>query len=75
MFSPEHQFSGDDLNFEDILFPYLANGITTIQVMSALPQHIALKDRINRGEILGPQLILTRMIDGLGQSWPSPINT
>jgi hypothetical protein len=75
MFPPKHQFSGDDLNFEEILFPFLANGITTIQVMSALPEHIALRDRINRGKILGPQLILNRMIDGLGQSWPPPINT
>ena len=75
MFPPDAQFSADDLDFEQILFPYLANGITIIQVMSALPEHIALRDQIERGEILGPRLILNRMIDGPGQSWPPPINT
>jgi cytosine/adenosine deaminase-related metal-dependent hydrolase len=75
MFPPEKQFSLTDQDFEQILFPYLANGITTIQVMSALPEHIALRDRIARGEILGPRLILNRMIDGPAQSWPPPINT
>ncbi|MBT6812477.1 MAG: amidohydrolase family protein [Anaerolineae bacterium] len=75
MFPPEKQFSEDDLDFEDILFPYLANGITTVQVMSALPEHIALRERIKSGEILGPRLILNRMVDGVGEAWPPPINT
>jgi imidazolonepropionase-like amidohydrolase len=75
MFPPEHQFTSDALNFEQILFPYIANGITTVQVMSALPEHITLRERINSGEIFGPRLILNRMIDGQGQSWPPPINT
>ncbi len=75
MFPPEKQISLTDQDFEQIFFPYLANGITTIQVMSALPEHIALRDRIERGETLGPRLILGRMIDGLAQSWPPPINT
>ena len=75
MFPPQAQFSADDLDFEQILFSYLANGITTVQVMSALPEHIALRDQIERGEIIGPRLILNRMIDGPAQSWPPPINT
>ena len=48
MFPPETQFYTDDLDFEQILSPYIANGITTIQVMSALPEHIVLRDQINR---------------------------
>ena len=75
MFPPETQFSDDDLDFEKILFPYLANGIATVQVMSALPEHIHLRDRINRGENPGPRLILNRMIDGPEQAWPPPIST
>jgi hypothetical protein len=75
MFPPAAQFSDDDLDFESILFPFLANGVTTVQVMSALPEHIALRERINSGEIFGPRLILNRMIDGPGESWPPPINT
>jgi len=54
MFPPDAQFTADDLDFEEILFPYTANGITTVQVMSALPEHITLREQINRGDILGP---------------------
>ena len=75
MFPPERQFSEQDLDFEKILFPYIANGITTVQVMSALPEHIRLRDRVSKGEIFGPQLILNPMIDGPGPTWPPPINT
>lgn len=75
MFPPEAQFSADDLDFSKLLFLYVANGIATVQVMSALPEHIPLRDRISRGEVLGPRLILARMIDGPGQAWPPPLST
>ena len=75
MFSPDAQFSTEELDFSKILYPYIANGITTVQVMSALPEHIHLRDRISRGEVPGPRLILNRMIDGSGQAWPPPIST
>jgi len=75
MFPPEGQFTADDLDFSHLLFPYVANGVATVQVMSALPEHIALREQINRGEILGPRLILSRMIDGPEKAWPPPIST
>jgi imidazolonepropionase-like amidohydrolase len=75
MFPPEAQFSAEDLDFSNLLFLYVANGVATVQVMSALPEHIPLRDRISRGEILGPRLILARMIDGPGQAWPPPLST
>ncbi|UCB45968.1 MAG: amidohydrolase family protein [Spirochaetota bacterium] len=75
MFPPEAQFSADELDFSKLLFLYVANGVATIQVMSALPEHIPLRDQISRGEILGPRLILARMIDGPGQAWPPPLST
>ena len=74
-FPPEMQFSNDDLDFNKILFPYIANGIATVQVMSALPEHIQLRDRISQGEDFGPRLFLNRFIDGPEQTWPPPINT
>ena len=46
MFPPDEQFSVADPDFSKILFPYIANGITTVQVMSALPEHISLRARI-----------------------------
>jgi len=75
MFPPDKQYSADELDFSRFLFPYIANGVTTIQVMSALPEHIPLRDQINRGEVLGPRLILCRMIDGPEKAWPPPIST
>jgi len=72
IFPPDDQFSDADLDFNKILFPYIANGIITAQVMSALPDHISLRDRINQGEILGPRLVLSRMIDGSQRAWAMP---
>ncbi|MCP4396715.1 MAG: hypothetical protein GY801_05340 [bacterium] len=75
MFSPEAQFPPEALDFSKLLFLYVANGVTTVQVMSALPDHLPLRDQINRGEVLGPRLILARMIDAPEKAWPPPINT
>ena len=75
MFPPESQFSSDELDFDRLLFLYVANGVATIQVMSALPEHVGLRNRIRRGEIIGPRLVLARMIDGPGQAWPPPLST
>ncbi len=74
-FSGASKFSPDEINFADILFVYVANGITTIEVMSALPEHIVLRDKISRNEIVGPRLILSRMIDAAEKAWPPPICT
>jgi len=43
--------------------------------MSALPEHVTLRDQISRGEVLGPRLILGRMIDGPEKAYPPPIST
>jgi cytosine/adenosine deaminase-related metal-dependent hydrolase len=75
MFPPEKQFPPEALDFEKLLYPYVANGVATVQVMSALPEHIELRERIARGEILGPRLVLSRMVDGPGRAWPPPIST
>jgi cytosine/adenosine deaminase-related metal-dependent hydrolase len=75
LFPPEKQFPREALDFEKLLFPYVANGVGTVQVMSALPEHIELREKINRGELLGPRLVLARMIDGPGRAWPPPIST
>ena len=64
MFPPEEQFPPDDLDFDRLLFPYLANGVTTVQIMSALPEHVSVRYGIAHGDILGPRLILSRMVGG-----------
>lgn len=75
MYPPELKFTPKEINYEDILFIYLAKGITTLQVMSAFPEHVALREKIKANQLLGPSLVLSRMIDGVGKAWPPPIST
>lgn len=42
---------------EDVLFLYVANGITTARGMLGQGPHLALRERIAEGELLGPRLI------------------
>jgi len=73
MFPKAKAFSEAEIDFRDILFLYLANGITTIDVMFAFPEHLALRERIRKQELLGPRMVLSRMIDGAGKAWPPPL--
>lgn len=41
---------------ENVLFLYLANGVTTVRGMQGNLAHLELKARIARGEVLGPRL-------------------
>jgi imidazolonepropionase-like amidohydrolase len=43
---------------EDVLFLYLANGITTVRGMLGAPGQLELRRRTNTGELLGPTLYL-----------------
>jgi hypothetical protein len=73
MYSPESRFSSEEIDFNDILFLYIANGITTVDVLFAFPEHIPLREKIKKNEMVGPRLILSRMIDGAGKAWPPPL--
>lgn len=73
MYPAGEGFKESEINFEDILFVYVANGITTIDVLFAFPEHLALRERIKNNEFPGPRLILSRMIDGAGKAWPPPL--
>jgi len=75
MYPPDAKYKQEEINFSDILFLYTAHGITTIEVMSAFPEHILLREKIKRNEMIGPRMILSRMIDGAGKAWPPPIST
>ena len=41
---------------ENVLFLYVANGVTTVRGMQGVLAHLELKARIARGELLGPRL-------------------
>ena len=43
---------------EDVLFLYVANGVTTVRGMQGAEGQLALRDRVNAGEIVGPNLYL-----------------
>lgn len=52
-----HVPGGDDPAYaEDVLFLYVSNGVTTVRNMAGDASHLALRDRIARGELLGPTL-------------------
>src|SRR5262249_17543842 len=45
---------------EFTLLPYLANGVTTVRnTAGGYPRHLAIRDRISRGELLGPRVLTT----------------
>lgn len=75
MLPPELQLAAKDIPFERLLFPYIANGVTTVQVLSATPEHVTLRQHIDGGEVLAPRLILARMVDGPEKAWPPPLST
>jgi imidazolonepropionase-like amidohydrolase len=59
---------------ENMLYLYLANGVTTVRVMAGYPELLTLRDAIARGEVLGPRLIVTTpMFDGKKPIWPAPL--
>jgi len=43
---------------ENVLFLYVASGVTTVRGMQGHPSQIPLRARIDRGELVGPRLIL-----------------
>jgi imidazolonepropionase-like amidohydrolase len=43
---------------ENSLFLYVANGVTLVRGMFGFPNHVELREKVTRGEILGPTLIV-----------------
>jgi imidazolonepropionase-like amidohydrolase len=41
---------------EEVLFLYVANGVTTARGMLGMPSHLELRERLARHEVLGPRL-------------------
>jgi len=50
------QGNADEAMNKDILLLYLANGITSIRAMLGTPNQLVLRERINRGDVLGPTM-------------------
>jgi imidazolonepropionase-like amidohydrolase len=43
---------------ENVLFLYVANGVTTVRGMQGNSSQIALRERIEKGDVVGPRLVL-----------------
>ena len=43
---------------KDIMFLYIANGITTIRAMLGAPNQLVLRDQLAKGEVLGPTMFV-----------------
>lgn len=43
---------------EDELFLYVANGVTTVRSMAGFDSHIALREKVREGQIIGPTMYL-----------------
>jgi imidazolonepropionase-like amidohydrolase len=48
--------SGDPQYLEEVLFLFVANGVTTARGMLGQPDHLELRERLERHEVLGPRL-------------------
>lgn len=60
-----------DTVMERTLFLFLAGGVTTVRGMLGHPQHLAVRERVARGELLGPR-IYTSGPSLNGSSTPTP---
>jgi imidazolonepropionase-like amidohydrolase len=70
-----HVIGGNNPNHEtlnrDILFLYIANGITSIRAMLGAPNQLPLREQLRRGEILGPTMYVSAPSLN-GNSAPNP---
>jgi imidazolonepropionase-like amidohydrolase len=49
---------GDDRQYaEDVLFLYVANGVTLVRGMAGHPSHLELREQVARGDLIGPKIV------------------
>ena len=58
------------LRTEDLLTPFIANGIVRVMDMQAMSETIGQRSEIEAGRMLGPQITAAAMIDGPKPQWP-----
>lgn len=58
------------LDNDDLLLPYIANGVLQVFNPAAMSEEIGLRDDIEAGRVLGPHLELAAMVDGAHPIWP-----
>jgi imidazolonepropionase-like amidohydrolase len=51
-------------NTQDVMTPFVANGVTTIFELNAKAGHIGQRNEIARGDVIGPRMALAALIEG-----------
>lgn len=52
------------VNTQDIMTPFVANGVTTILELNSQPGHFGQRNEILRGDVIGPRMALSALIEG-----------
>lgn len=51
-------------NIQDVMTPFVANGVTTVFDLNARAGHFGQRNEILRGDVIGPRMALAAMING-----------
>jgi imidazolonepropionase-like amidohydrolase len=51
-------------NTQDVMTPFVANGVTTIFELTAMAGHFGQRNEIARGNVIGPRMALAALING-----------
>ena len=70
LFLQNPKFPDGTLRTEDILTPYVINGVVQVVSLQAMSESIGQRVEVNAGRVLGPHLVLAAMIDGAPPIWP-----
>jgi len=52
------------MDTQDVMTPYVANGVTTIFDLGSRVEHFGQRNEIAKGAVIGPRMALTALIDG-----------
>ena len=55
-------------NTQDVMTPFVANGITTIFELTARAEHFGQRNEIASGDVIGPRMALAALINGRDES-------
>jgi imidazolonepropionase-like amidohydrolase len=58
------------VNTEDILLPYVANGVLQVINMSSMTESVRQRNEVESGRAIGPHMALASMVDGAPPIWP-----
>ena len=53
-------------NTQDVMTPYIANGVTTILELNSKAEHFAQRNEIAKADVIGPRMALAALINGGG---------